>query len=917
MRRFLAVLAGAFALLTLASALPRPDPPLRQRVLQAQSPPDTYEPNDRWTEATALTPGVHRSYISHSRDLDWFKVYVPEPGSELRVSLVQLPADYDLALFSDPAQLESDGWDTISMADLAAMDLTGRLVSDSDISDLMAVEPVGALRALSTRRGTLPEEVRTHTFATPGWYYVLVAGYNGAQAPIPYTLQIQVSAPSPASRACGAEPPSDFGSPVSHWQADAAPQTLILLHKQRFDAFYGTSESEAMLAALRRLAAHPRVRGRIEPVENDPHVAAAYAAWDADVCNPQAANRVAEAIKALVERRWEEFPSLRQLVLVGSDAIIPFYRVPDPTVLGDERAYADQLYGEPSPLVVALARRMLLTDGFYGSREIAPWQGRTLFVPQRPVGRVVETPGEITNLVRAFLEADGTLSLTTALVLGASPRLDVSLQTAVTLQDAGLMTDTLIGDTWDATALRQQLVNRHHDLNVLFAPTTHNRLQAPSAVGEPVSAEEVTEVGAELARTLIVAGGSHFGLNVPDRWAAAENRLDFAQALADLGSTLVANTGYAYGGTYLSNLTDALMLRFVDVLVRSPGVSVGDALLRAEQTLLSEISPTGLGAYQEKSLLQATLYGLPMLQVTVSSAQGWKTLRAPDDATGDGSAVVAGLPATSRGSGAISDRSAQHGRHRSRAQETPTVARVEVRPRFRPTDTATGTYFAAEGGLAAWPARPLQPRVAVPLPDSEGTPHGVLLTAARFRDLYGFDPVIARAAVTGRAEEPPYPFAAWWPRRVAAIDRLPLSEGTERRLVVIPAQYRRPRVERIYEQLTFEVYFSNAADYRPPSIWEVRFTDTPQGIDFNVWASDASGVQRVVVTYTKGDGQWRSIELQDVGMGTHWFTFVPRLNRDNLEFFVQAVDNAGNVAVHTDKGRMFRQHVSRFPIVWR
>jgi len=898
MRRLFGTLASAVVLLALASALPRLDSQSTGwKSLWAQPPPDNYEPNDWWTNAVELAPGIYRSYISHNRDLDWFRVYVPEPGSEILASITHLPADYDLALLSDPMQLELDGWKTVPMADLAEIDVTGRLTSGGDISDLIAIEPVGALRAISTSRGTTPEEVRTNTFDTPGWYYLLVRGYNGAYDSSPYTLRIQVIPPPPSSRACSAEPPLHPGIGAPRWQAGEAPQTLILLNKQRFDAFYGTAQTEAMLAELRRLAAHPLVRGLIEPVENDPDVAVAYAAWGADACDPRAANRVTEAIKALVDRLWQEFPSLRQLVIVGGDPIIPFRRVPDPTRLGSEHTYADQFSGDPqSPLVAALVRHMVLTDDFYVSQRVSSWQGRVLFIPQRPIGRLVEAPTEITNFIRAFLDAGGQLQLTTAFVLGAAPGLEVSRQTAATLRGSGLLTDALIGDAWDATELRRQLLNRHHDLNVLFASTTHNRIYAPVAVGDPVSAEEMTEVGSELANALVIAGGSHLGLNIPDLWTESQKRLDFAQVFADLGTTLVANTGYAYGGTHLGNLSDALMLRFLDALLRSPGTSVGDALLHAKQTLLDEVGPTGLGAYQEKSLLQATLYGLPMLRITLSDAQHRQRFVASGRAS-----------PTPRGTAAAKSRF---------ERAVPTVERVEVRPRFRPTDTAEGTYFAAEGGLATWPGRPIQPRVVVPLPDSEGTPHGVLLTAARFRDIYGFDPLIAPVAVTGGANEPPYLFAAWWPRRVAAIDRLPLGEGVGR-LVVIPAQYRKPRVERIYERLTFEVYFSASEDYRPPVIWEVGFIDTPQGADFNVWASDASGIWRVVVTYTRGDGGWRSIELQDVEMGTHWFAFVPRLDGNDLEFFVQAVDGAGNVAVHTDKGRFFRQSVEYLPAIQR
>ena len=923
MRRLSGTVVGAALLLVLATALPRLQRPSAATTsivrgettteLVTTSQGEEHEPNDRWTEAVALEPGVHQFSISHDRDLDWFKVWVSEPASQITVTLSDLPTDYDLALLGDPVRNDGNGWPLAPMADLAEVDASGQFISGGEIHDLGAIEPVGALRAISVRRGTSPERVSITAFDAPGWYYVLVKGYNGAYRPAPYTLTIRITPPPPSSRSCnvGFSPEFRAGTAARSgpvwaakvmqeaipWSATPSPQTLILWNGQRFARLYGATSANALLAELQRLAAHPAVQGLIQPVENDLDVMEAYAAWDADACNPDAANRVTRVIKGLVDRLFAESPTLRQVLIVGSDPVIPFHRVPDRTRIGNERGYADRFAGDAqTPLTATLIRGMILTDDFYATSVPRPWQGRELYIPDRSVGRLVETPEEIMGAVRSFLASDGRHHLQTALVLGAPALIEGSRQIESAFRGWGLLTEALIGDDWDAVELRDALLNRHHDVKVIHARTAHNRIFAPVAVGDPVTAEEdVAEVGAGLAGTLILSAGSHLGLNVPDPWAEAEERLDFSQLLTGLGATTVASTSYSYGGLYIGDLSEKLTLLFVEALAESPSGSVGEALVRAKRRLFEALGPAGLSAYYEKSLMGLTLYGFPMLQVDTAGLQGGgaeSPPRFPTSLSSEPSPLQEVAPGLA-------------------------VSRIEVSPRFRPVSTPEGVYFSADDGIAAWPGRPVQPRVVIDLTEPDQAAHGVLLVAAQFRELRGFDPLVAQPRTEKVTPEPYYPPTTWWPRRLAAINRMALAGVPTERLIVVAGQYRSPGVERLYSRLTFEVYYSNAADFRPPFIWQVEFMDTPQGADFNVWAVDRSGIQRAVVTYTLGDGQWQSLELQDVGMGTHWFGFVPRLDGQNLEFFVQVVDRAGNVAVHTDKGRLFRQYAGYLPVVRR
>jgi hypothetical protein len=104
--------------------------------------------------------------------------------------------------------------------------------------------------------------------------------------------------------------------------------------------------------------------------------------------------------------------------------------------------------------------------------------------------------------------------------------------------------------------------------------------------------------------------------------------------------------------------------------------------------------------------------------------------------------------------------------------------------------------------------------------------------------------------------------------------------------------------------MRYTLYYTTTGDTLPPAIWQVTDTVTADGVKhgITVEASDFSGVMAVVVAYTLGDGEWQSLALTQTG-SDQWVGSLD--NRPGLEYFVQAVDNGGNVAVHDNKGHYF------------
>jgi hypothetical protein len=111
-------------------------------------------------------------------------------------------------------------------------------------------------------------------------------------------------------------------------------------------------------------------------------------------------------------------------------------------------------------------------------------------------------------------------------------------------------------------------------------------------------------------------------------------------------------------------------------------------------------------------------------------------------------------------------------------------------------------------------------------------------------------------------------------------------------------------IERRFEVMTYTVYYSTTQDTTPPSIWAVQNLLGDDQFTIQVEATDFAGVRRVVVAHTSGDGVWRTTDMtQSTGDEDFWTVSLPL--GPTIEYFIQAVDEAGNVAISSNKGRYF------------
>jgi hypothetical protein len=404
-----------------------------------------------------------------------------------------------------------------------------------------------------------------------------------------------------------------------------------------------------------------------------------------------------------------------------------------------------------------------------------------------------------------------------------------------------------------------------------------------------------------MSGTVNFSMGCHSGLSVHDEHArgSGSEPLDFAQALAQKGGWWIGNTGYGYGMDDSVALSERLTYLFAQKLSDESNMPVGEALRWAKNRYLGSVPSGGFGTYDEKALIEATLYGLPMYRVSVPS---------PGISSLEVSRAQAGLLfSTGSPTGTVTF--------------DPADLECEFHTVTRHGDVV-GTYCSIGGEVQASPGRPVQPRTSAPIPPkAELTPHGAVLISATSVLIEGFNPLISRPVTDTVLSEPPFEIEAeaWFPANTWAVNRL----GDDPRLVVVPAQFQGDRDSgklRRFTALEFEVYYTDTAsiDFSPPIVWTVEGSALGAEADFQVDAEDTSGIQRVVMAYTQDGSQWQIRDLDYAPLQDRWERHFTGL-ADQFIYFVQVVDGAGNVTVTSNKGLFFEptRHQLYLPLVMR
>lgn len=870
---------------------------------------------DLWQSAELVTEGAHEFRVSDSNDLDWFRIPIMEGNRTLNITVENLPVDYDVFLFGQlggmvkqtegiarrirhiARMMDSEETQAVDqLDDIARVMHIGQY--SSDVEGLDTGLDTGQLLRASTNPGFKSEEVAFDVGNQVGWYYFLIAGNNGAHSDQTYRIRISTTYQDDLG-------PENYYVPVfPPMRGVSSKKTLILWNSAHMEELYGQAAVDEINDKALILASHPQVDADIVDVSNcnslypdwtgcNQVVQTIYDEWNLNPESVYHANRVAATIKSLIGSIRTSYPELKYLVFLGNDSMMPHWRVMDEAPLANEATYPASFLPN-RPIAAALSQGYFLTDDYFSSFEPIAWHGRELYLPFYATGRLVETPSQIITMIDAFL-AVPQKSIDTALVTGYDFLQDQA--TAISNEFQPVATQTLINDTWTTAELTNAwFTGSPADFVSLNAHFTHWQA-TPGSLDDlnPFLPSMIQTDLHNAAGSLVYSVGCHSGLSIPDSQPRQNYEMDFAQVFAEKGITYIGNTGFGYGDRASVGYSEVVSLTFMKELRNTPGV--GDALVLAKNQYFQKTGVYSFSPYDEKSLEETILYGLPMQEYNIPAPA--KNLSAFADAI-----EPCQVQTTSGPSGLTAQ------------QVTCTLSPLQV-------SNEQGEYFSINGETEVNIGQPVQPRIGTRITLPGTTAHGAFLESGSYLTLLDFDPVITNVVtdgVSGDPNEPAFLRQAWTPSSWDIINSIRVTDGIEQKLVLIPAQYRSTTsttgVERVFTNLTYTIYYSESLDSLPPFVWAVDVDSqlfAPTG-SVVVTAFDRSGIARVAATYTRDDGTWITVELSSTD-GTHWSGMLPTEG----DFFVQVVDFAGNIAIADAKGGYysFLNHGLFLPLIRR
>ena len=846
------------------------------------------------------------TFNAEGNNIDFYSFTAPSAGSRVTFSTSKGDGDVDLVLYGQSSSVDlgaqrRNALGTAVGRQSSLDDLSTEPGSDPTVLQQTALQdvpiwPFLPVRSMSANGGSARESISMVVSEEDAGkeFQIQVSAAPRTEMTQPYALRTTVDEPTEIPACLPAtsvgEAHGELPAVLDKTAAGDPAQTLILVNEQRMRARFPGADLEGLNDALEAYAARAEVQGVILPVDGDSAVRTASAALDADPCSTVRANKLVEAIMAVVDRAREGDAPLRHLVIVGSDAVIPQARLDDRTDVGNEADYAGALMegNLDTPASRALRQGSVLSDDPYGDFDPPSTENVSMFVPDVAIGRLLETPQQIVDQLADYAAADGRLLPETGSVLGydfLSDGAEAVAGALDTLFDAeSLRTD--FGDDWDAQDAIDALTSERPTITSVNAHYDHNRLLPAAAFNLSGSPDLVDATQTNpAAGSLLFTMGCHAGLNVPDVLVtgtvdeAAARRTDWAQHVTSRGAGFLGNTGFGYGDTASVAFTERLLTQFAG-RVSERSYSVGQALMYSKQEYASGLGV--IGAYDAKVLTQATMYGPPTWRVGGDGTTADPSL--PLDVQGPATAPVTATPFTFERS--LDD--------------------------YERVTESTGSYYTVDGQHPqVTHGEPIVPRTAVDVTGEGGPVHGFWPTALETADIQNFDPAIVSPTLDNGTDRPePLASNVVFPSWYAAPQVRQVPGARQDLLAITPGQFRYRGAtgglgtQRLVTKLAGDVLHSESGDYEPPSI--VDGGDRPGTRQFfaRTTANDDTAVQ--MLWRDNVSAEWKRLPLTKQQIDTDLFEWTASYTLQGgarvREFVIVARDAAGNVAVSTNKG---------------
>ncbi len=631
---------------------------------------------------------------------------------------------------------------------------------------------------------------------------------------------------------------------------------------------------------LIELSRHPSVKGIILDVCEDPRCSEAYNVWDSHLTSENA-NNVAKAIKDVIDATREVYTNVEYILIVGNDEVIPFYRIQDKSLesyvgcygLYDEKDYIEtyEQLKRTTSVGSAFNENQFLTDDFYAdfeSEELPEGFEGELNISDRSIGRLVETPEEISKTIEVFSKKGEILEPNRIFITSYDFMNDAG--ESCTSIWGTLSTPVFMGKgieekgTYSETSeIVKELLNKSNNIIAIFQHADHHEFDIEDAHGY-ITSNIISNSPADLNGSIVYSMGCHAGLNVP---GDEKFSYDLAQAFMDKGVlAYVAPTGWGIGGVVTEAGHERLMHYFTKHLCE--GMDAGTALMLAKQDYYGY--DFDFDYIDQKVVSTAVLYGLPMYGV---------------DTEAETERIVKAM-----------------------SMEKPCNT-FTFRPDYSEIETPVGTYSSVDETLSS-PGKPVLPKLIWPYLMDGKMLHGITLKNARYvlieNTALPYEEYVV--SIAGGYKQPVLTGETWNPSAFFKVNTI----GNRQYIILITGQFKKTgwtikggqKVNigdlRRYNELTFDLHLSAPTDEKESPEITVSYVNASC---IQVNATDGSGVQKIVIAYTDKKGIWESFDIVPETSACELEAEIEL--EDAKEYLVQVVDVYGNVAVEDNDERYY------------
>ena len=237
-----------------------------------------------------------------------------------------------------------------------------------------------------------------------------------------------------------------------------------------------------------------------------------------------------------------------------------------------------------------------------------------------------------------------------------------------------------------------------------------------------------------------------------------------------------------------------------------------------------------------------------------------------------------------------------------------TLGPSDILTKVTPAD-GSGSYYALNGSTHTDPGSPVQPLFYGNINTNGGEPvRSVLFKGGKYEVIKNFDPVIVSPISDEFNQSSELAFTqslGWYPA-------VPVDVQWRDGKSILAAQLGQydpgSKQSRLYKDIDIEMIYSISTDVSKPDLLVVDGLYNPKTgtVEVKVGATDSSGIQKVVASYTQDSGNtgiWSSLELKYDSVRAKWMGRFK--GSTSTRFYVSVIDGAGNMETANNKGQYF------------